>query len=170
MKKRPQAHEYGAYYHTYISKVENDDVLHALQEGQRFTLDFFKNLPLEKWDFRYAPGKWSVKELLQHVIDGERIFAYRALRIARNDKTPLPGFNENEYADASHADQRTPSSLLAEYEAVRAATLHLFQHFTEEDLGRIGTASNFPASPLAIGFIIAGHEKHHIGVIKERYL
>jgi uncharacterized damage-inducible protein DinB len=170
MKKRPQAHEYGAFYQTYISKIEEDDVLQALQEGQHTTLAFFKNLPAEKWDYRYAPGKWSIKELLQHVVDGERVFAYRALRIARNDRTPLPGFDENEFAAASHAGLRTPESLMAEYEAVRTATVLMYQSFTEEDLGRIGTASNYPASPLAIGFIIAGHEQHHIGVIKERYL
>ena len=170
MKKRPQAHEYGAFYQTYVSKVGQDDVLQALQEGQHATLAFFKNLPAEKWDYRYAPGKWSIKELLQHVVDGERVFAYRALRIARNDRTPLPGFDENDYAAASHADLRTPESLMAEYEAVRTATVLMYHSFTEEDLGRIGTASNYPASPLAIGFIIAGHEQHHIGVIKERYL
>lgn len=170
MNKRPQPNEYGPYYHTYISKVENDNLLQALADGQRSTLEFFKGLPAEKWAYRYAEGKWSIKELLLHLIDCERVFANRALRIARNDKTPLPGFDENLFAESSRAASRTPDSLLAEYEAVRTATLHLYQHLAEEDLVRIGTASNHPASPKAIGFIIVGHEVHHIGIVRERYL
>ena len=168
--RRPSPNEYGAYYDTYISKVEQDDFLQALAEGKAATAAFFRSLPEEKWDHRYAPGKWSVKELLQHLIDAERVFSYRALRIARNDMTPLPGFDENEYAPASKAALRSPSSLLAEYEAVREATIHLFMHLDGEALSRIGTASNHPVSPLAAAFIIAGHELHHVGVIKERYL
>lgn len=168
--RRPAPNEYGAYYNTYISKVETDDILQTLADAKASVTAFFENLPAGKWDFRYAPGKWSIKEVLQHLIDGERVFAYRALRIARNDQTPLPGFDENLFAETCHASQRTPASLLAEYQAVRESTVHLFNSLNEEDLGRIGTASNNPASPLAIAFIIAGHELHHMGVIRERYL
>jgi uncharacterized damage-inducible protein DinB len=166
----PQPYEYGAYFNTYISKVETGDILQTLADARVSTLEFFKNLPKEKWNYRYAPGKWSIKEILQHLIDCERVFAYRALRIARNDKTALPGFDENLFADHCHANDRTPASLLAEYKAVRTATLHLFKSFKEEDYDRLGTMSNNPASPLAIAYIIAGHERHHVGVIKERYL
>lgn len=168
--RQPQPHEYGAYYFNYISKVQTDDILRTLADAKDSTPEFFKNLPKEKWDYRYAPGKWSIKGVLQHLIDGERVFAYRALRIARNDMTPLPGFDEQLFAQTCHADSRTPASLLAEYKAVRTATLHLYQSFTEEDIARIGTASDFPTSPLAIAFIIAGHERHHLGIIRERYL
>ena len=168
--RRPHPNEYGSYFYTYISKVETDDVFQTLADAKRSTVEFFENLPEEKWNYRYAPGKWSVKEVLLHLIDGERVFAYRALRIARNDMTPLPGFDENLFAENCHAGQRSPASLIAEYEAVREATLQLFKHLTAEDLARIGTASNSPASPLAIAFIIAGHELHHLGVIRERYL
>ena len=168
--RQPQPQEYGAYFHTYISKVKTDDILLTLADARQTTLDFFKNLPKEKWDYCYAPGKWSIRELLQHLIDGERVFAYRALRIARNDQTPLPGFDENLFAENAHADARTAASLLAEYKTVRTATLHLFKSFNEEDFNRIGTSSNSPASPLAIAFIIAGHELHHLGIIRERYL
>jgi len=168
--RRPSPDEYGTYYQTYISKVETGDIFQTLEDAKASVAAFFENLPAEKWGHRYAPGKWSIKEVLQHLIDGERVFAYRALRIARNDTTPLPGFDENLFAETCHADRRTPASLIAEYKAVREATVHLFNSLEEEDLDRIGTASNHPASPLAIAFIIAGHEQHHLGVIRERYL
>lgn len=170
MERRPQPNEFGPYFNTYIRQVETGDMVQILTDRQRNTLDFLKTIPETKWDYRYAEGKWSIKEVLLHVIDGERVFAYRALRIARGDKTPLPSFDENLLAANCHADSRTPASLMAEYEAVSNATLHLFSHLTDDDLGQIGTASGQPASPLAIGYIIAGHEIHHLGVIRERYL
>lgn len=170
LNQRPQTSEYGLYYQAYINKVETDNLNEALRRGKTTTLDFFTNLPEDKWDYRYAPEKWTVKEMLLHIIDAERVFAYRALRIGRSDETPLPGFDENTYAANSRANSRSPKSLLAEYETVREATLSLYQSFDETALKRIGTASNNPASPRAIGFIIAGHEIHHMGVIKERYL
>ncbi|MBI5914952.1 MAG: DinB family protein [Bacteroidetes bacterium] len=170
MTRRPQPNEFGPYFNTYISKVETGDIVQLLTERQHSTLGFLKKIPEAKWDYRYAEGKWSIKEVLLHVIDGERVFAYRALRIARGDKTPLASFDENLLAANCHADSRTPDSLMAEYEAVSNATIHLFRHLTDDDLGQIGTASGQPASPLALGYIIAGHEKHHLGIIRERYL
>ena len=104
--------------------------------------------------------------MLIHILDTERIFAYRALRIARNDSTPLPGFEQNDYVSFYQADKRTPASIIAEYKAVRNATIHLFQNFTKEDLNRIGEASGFPVSVLALGFIIVGHENHHIEILQ----
>ncbi len=170
INKRPQPHEYGEFYQGYVEKVKTDNLYEALASGKKLAVDFFKSLPDEKWEHKYAPGKWNIKELLQHLIDGERVLAYRALRIARNDATPLPGFDENDFAANCQANKRSPNSLITEYESVRDSTLHLFRSLDSNELSRIGTASNQPASPLAIGFIIAGHELHHIDIIKERYL
>ncbi len=168
--RRPQPHEHGAYYNTYISKVERNDVLQVLEDAKISTVEFLKSIPAEKWDYRYAPGKWSVKEVIQHLLDAERIFAYRALRVARQDKTPLPGFDENLYTPASHASNRSPESLIGEFQAVREATLQLFGSLEEEALDEIGTASENPISALATAYILAGHEIHHLGILRERYL
>jgi len=170
LHQRPAPTEYGPYYQGYVNKVKTDNLYEALLKGQKSTVDFFKNLPAEKWNYRYAPEKWTIKEVLLHLIDGERIFAYRALRIARNDTTPMPGFDENVFVANCQADKRTPDSLIEEYKAVRNATIHLFGSLNEETVNRKGTASNQPATPLALGFITAGHELHHIDIIKERYL
>ena len=168
--RRPLPTEHGAYYNTYISKVKIDNFLEALTDGKNNTAGFFKNIPAEKWGYKYGPEKWTIKEVMAHLIDTERVFAFRAMCISRKDKTPLPGFDENDYAPNSNANNRTPESLIKEYIAVRDATLSLFENLNDEMLGQIGTASGLPAAPLAIGFIIAGHELHHIGIIKERYL
>ena len=168
--RRPRPEEYGSYYNTYISKVKTDDCLEALSKGKDSAVAFYKNIPAEKWNYKYGPEKWTIKEVLLHVIDAERVFAYRALRIARNDQTPLPGFDQNLYVPNSRANDRSPASLIDEYRAVREATLSLYSFLDDEALGRTGTASDFPASPLALGFIMAGHEIHHIGILKERYL
>jgi uncharacterized damage-inducible protein DinB len=125
---------------------------------------------MDKFDYRYAEGKWTIKDIIQHVIDTERIFAYRALRISRNDITPLPGFEENDYVENTKANERGIQDLLAEFSAVRYATLFLFKSFSEEQLKRIGTASGTAISVRAIGFIIIGHQKHHQNVFQERYL
>ena len=168
--RRPQPNEYGDFYQGYINKIKTDQFYEALTEGKRTAIEILKNISKEKWDYKYAPDKWTIKELIQHIIDGERVFAYRALCIARRDKTAFPGFDQDTYADVSHANLRKPASLLAEYKSVRNATLHLYKSFTEEDLNQIGTASGYPVSPLALAFIIAGHEKHHMDILKERYL
>jgi uncharacterized damage-inducible protein DinB len=125
---------------------------------------------MDKFDYRYAEGKWTIKEIIQHIIDTERIFSYRALRISRNDKTPLPGFEENDYVDNTDANKRGLQELLTELSAVRHATLLLFKSFSEEQLARIGIASENEISVRAIGFIIIGHQKHHQKVFEERYL
>lgn len=168
--RRPAPNAYGPYYQKYIDKVSDGDIVKTLTMAKTTVADFFENLPQDKWTHRYAPGKWSIKEVLQHMIDGERVFAYRALRIGRNDRTPLPGFDENRFAENCHADNRSPASLIAEYSAVRESTVQLFASLNEEDMDRIGTASDSPASPFAIAYIIAGHELHHIEIIKDRYL
>ena len=168
--RRPQPHEFGAYYQGYIDQIESSQFYEALANAKLTTVEFLSDLPEEKWGYRYAPGKWSIKEVIQHVIDAERVFAYRAMRIARHDQTPLPGFDQNDYVEASHAESRSPASLIAEYEAVRASSMCLFESLTAKDLNQIGQMSGFPASALALAFIIAGHEKHHIEILKERYL
>lgn len=170
MIARPDATEYPPYYHAYISKAPGDELLSSLESSTNDILAFFKALPADKWEYRYAPDKWTIKEVLQHLIDGERVFAYRALAIARGDKTSLPGFDENEYAKNGHANDLTPEALLQEYESVRKATVNLFRNMTEAASKNIGTANKAPISPRALGFCIAGHEQHHRDVIAERYL
>ena len=162
--------EYNPYYETYIAKAANLNLKEGLKSNQAITEAFLNTIPKDKLEYRYAEGKWTVKDIIQHIIDTERIFAYRALRVARNDKTALPGFEENDYALTGNANPRTLESLLAEYNAVRQATIALFNSFSDDMLKHIGTASNSPISARAIGFIIIGHEAHHCNVIKERYL
>lgn len=168
--RRPAPDESAEYYHNYIRQVEGDDILRALEVGMTEALAFLKSIDREKWAFAYAPGKWTLADVLMHVIDGERIFAYRALRIARNDTTPLPGFDQDQFVPYAEAGKREPESIVAEYAAVRNATLHLFHNFSDDMWRRRGIASTFPVTPLALAYIIAGHEQHHLRVIRERYL
>lgn len=157
------------YYHRYVQLVTGDHLPDIFAAQMPEVISFLQNIPPDKSGYRYADGKWSVKELLQHVIDAERIFAYRALCIARNDKTPLPGFDENSYAEHSCADKRDWSELIEEFRAVRRATEMLFNSLDEEQLNETGTASGKPVYVSGIGFIIAGHLNHHINILKERY-
>jgi hypothetical protein len=166
---RPQPEEYYVFYKRYIDTV-SDDVLTELEnQGFRFA-DFVLNIPKEKGDFAYAEGKWTVKELIGHVIDTERIMACRALRVGRNDQTPLPGFEENDYARASHYENRSLESLEEEFKILRTANMFLFRSFTEEELSRTGTASGWTISCRALLFILAGHLNHHWDILRERYL
>ena len=139
---RPEFGEYAPYTITYIDHVPNDGlVLEHLRENAKLTRALVSSLSEERLLSRYAPGKWSIKEVLVHVIDAERIFAYRALRIARNDKTPLPGFEENDYVPASQADQRVINSIVEEYAAVRLASVTLLESFTDNMLSLTGTVN-----------------------------
>ena len=167
---KPVLSEVPSFYHNYVKLVEEDNVAEAIQINGERSLSFFRNIPTEKWDHRYAEGKWTLKELLQHIIDGERIFCYRALCFARGEKTSLPGFDENTYAAASKAGKRKGDELISEFETVRKSTDQLFTSFDEEQLAMNGTANNNPISVNSIGFIIAGHVQHHLNIIKERYL
>lgn len=168
--KELRPNEYNPYYQTYINKVGDLELLEGLDSNLEIVLTFFRTIPDDKLEFRYAEGKWNIKEILQHIMDTERIFAYRALRIARQDKTPLPGFDQDDYVLPSKASARNFQSLLHEFVSVRIATLELFKSFDDEMLLATGTASNSSLSARAAGFIIIGHENHHIEVIKERYL
>ena len=158
------------FYDRYINLVEDMDLLEALEnhspEAIFSDIDSLETLG----DSVYAPGKWTIKDIIQHCIDTERIMSYRALRFARNDQTPLPGFEENDYAQNTLAAERTLEDLLDEYEIVRAATLAQFQNFSEPMLQRSGQASQVPISVGALGFMLVGHAIHHMNVIRERYL
>ncbi len=168
--KNLQLNEFAPYYKNYIKLVPEQDIVKGLLKQKEEMLHFFKTIPVFKHEFKYAEGKWTIKDIILHLIDAERIFTYRALRIARNDKTELPGFEENDYVVTANANNREYESLLAEYETVRNASISLFETFTTDDLLRIGMASNNNVSVRAIGYIILGHELHHKNVILERYL
>ena len=167
---RPAPDEFAPYYGTYISKVPDGDIVRTMQAQISDTAAFLRNLPESRHGHRYAPGKWSIREVVGHLCDAERVFSYRALRFARGDATPLPGFDENEFMKQARLDERTLASLLAEYEAVRAASVALFEGLFPEEWSRHGTASGKEMSVRALAWVITGHELHHLGVLKERYL
>jgi uncharacterized damage-inducible protein DinB len=163
--------EYGQFYASYLAQVSNEYTLvEELEISVHRLVKFVREIPMDKFDYRYAEGKWTIKDILLHLIDAERIFAYRALRFARNDKTELPGFDENSYVDQANANQRSIQDLLTELLIVRQSSLALFKSFSEEQLLQKGIASNHPISVRALGFIIIGHQNHHQRIFEERYL
>lgn len=166
---RPGADEFAPFYAGYIHRVPDGDVLALLAEQGEETQRRLGQLTPEQALYRYAPGKWSVKEVLGHMCDTERIFAYRALRIARGDETPLPGFDENLYVPAGKFDSRELAHLLAELATVRAATLSLLRTFDEAAWMRRGLCNNHPVSARALAYITVGHERHHLAILAERY-
>jgi uncharacterized damage-inducible protein DinB len=168
--ERPTNTEYAAYYGHYIGLVQGQNLLEELKESLLTTQALVKDLSEEQLLYRYAEGKWNIKELILHLIDAERIFCYRALRFARQDSTPLSGFDENAYTPVSGASGRTMASLLEEFASVRAASRTLFENFTPEMLTATGTASNNLMSVRALAYVIAGHEIHHRNIIQARYL
>jgi len=159
-----------SFYHNYIRQVEAEDLMKAFTQYTKEWISFLQNIPEEQWDYAYAEGKWTIKELVQHIIDAERIFAYRALRIARTDQTPLPGFDENLYTSNSKSARRTKKDLIEEMDIVRRSTIKLFENFDEGQLDASGITSGSPTYVKAIGFIILGHARHHQNIIAERYL
>lgn len=161
--------EYAPFYHTYVQTV-GEDVFANLNQQLFYIPEFIKHIPVEKEDYAYAPGKWTVKEVFGHLIDTERIMAYRALRIARADETPLAGFEENDYVAISRYHKRSMESLAAEFETLRKSNLFLFESFNETELVRMGTASDKEVSVRALLYIIAGHVNHHKRILEERYL
>lgn len=162
--------EFNPYYEAYIKLSNNLSLIDGLQAGLEETVAFFESIPVDKQEFRYAEGKWTIKEILRHIIDTERIFAYRALRFARNDSTGLPGFDQDQYILPAKTNNTSMQSLLDEYKSNRMSTIVMFINFDNEMLKRIGEASNSPMSARAAGFITIGHEKHHCNIITERYL
>lgn len=166
---RPRADEHIAYYSKYIDLIQGDDATPELEKRFRDLLALLRPLEDAKALYRYAPGKWSIKESLSHITDVERVMAYRALRVGRADVTPLPGFDENLYAPNARADQRPLAELCAELLAVRESTLTLLGSFDADALVRLGTSNNAPVTPRALLWIIAGHETHHTRILAERY-
>lgn len=162
--------EYHPYYELYLSKCPFNDILSGLQQSKDQFETFLKSIPAEKQLYKYASDKWTIKEVLVHIIDTERIFAYRALRIARRDVTALPGFDQDEYVLNSDANSRNFEDLISEFVSVRLATVSLFNSFSEEDLLQKGIASNSPISVRALGYILIGHQNHHQEIIEKRYL
>lgn len=165
-----QTSEYAPYYQTYIDSFGTGELMEELEISMHEFIRFVQEVPLGKHDFRYAEGKWTLKDIILHLIDAERIFAYRALRIGRGDQTALPGFEEDDYVLTARANERHLKHLLEEFAAVRHATLLLYKNFSDEELKRVGTASGRNISVRALGFITVGHLRHHIRVFAERYL
>ena len=158
------------YYHKYINLVESLSLNEALEKYQTELVSILSKLPEELWNYRYAPGKWSIKELVQHLIDGDRVFCYRALRFARHDQTELPGFDENLFAEYSEADRRSREELLEELKSVQRSSALMFQSFSEDQLNQSGVANGNSVYVGGLGYIIAGHTRHHMQVLQERYL
>jgi len=166
---RPAKSEYDPYYDRYISLVPDQDVLVALDQQLAETLILLRGLSEQHGAFRYGPSKWSVKEVLGHLVDTERIMAYRALRIARNDRTPLSGFEQDDYVKNGGFDQRSVGNLGREFEQVRRATISLFRNLEPEAWERSGVANNVEITVRALAYVIAGHELHHKAILKDRY-
>jgi hypothetical protein len=169
MSNRPAATEYGSNLKDYIDLVAEEDIVPALEKQGRETASMLRRIDKEKAAHRYAPDKWSVKELVQHFIDTERIYTFRALSIARGETRSLPGFDEKTYGAASDAERRSMGDLADEYEAVRRATTMLFRSFSPENFNRVGTANDKQVSVRALAYATVGHERHHLRVLRERY-
>ena len=166
---RPETSEYDAYYERYVSQVANEDIMAALenQPGELKTL--FANVAEERGTFAYEEGKWTLKEVLSHLIDGERIFGYRVLRISRGDETPIEGFEQDGYIENSNANNRCFSELLDEFELQRRSNLLLIKNLSEDATRRVGNASGLPISARGLVYIMAGHVRHHQAILKEKY-
>jgi hypothetical protein len=170
MLQRPLASEYPEYYKPYVDLVPEGELLTLLKENLVKTIELFESLSEASGHFRYAEDKWSIKEVLGHMADTERIMSYRLLRIGRGDQTALAGFNENEYVEGSQINKLPIKRILEDFIAIRKATLTLFQNMPEEAWANIGFANNTDVTARAIGYIIAGHALHHFKIINDRYL
>jgi hypothetical protein len=167
---RPGPNEYAPYYERYISLVPNGDIATVLAAQPYELKSLLDDVPEEKGTYAYAEGKWTIKELLSHIIDGERIFSYRALRISRGDKTAIEGFEQDDYIATSNANNREFADLLDEFTLERQANLYLIRNISASGAEEMGTASGNPVSARAIAYIMAGHVRHHIDILKTRYL
>ena len=167
---KPLPNNYAAFFQRYIDQVPENDLTAAFKNQTAGIASFLNSITEEQSMHAYAAGKWTIKEMLQHIIDTERIFVYRALCFARGEKNSLPGFEENDYAANSHANNRTWKSLTEEFIATRQSTERMFESFTEDALNAAGISNNNPMSTASAGFIIVGHYYHHKKVLLERYL
>ncbi|PYP80876.1 MAG: hypothetical protein DMD35_03465 [Gemmatimonadetes bacterium] len=169
LRARPDASEYAPFYHGYVTSVPEGDVVEILRESGRELLDAIGRIPEERGGFRYGPEKWSIRQVLGHLIDAERIFSYRALRVGRGDHTPLAAFDENAYVQTAGSDARTIADLARELGVVREATVMLFESLPDDAWGWSGVASGKDISLRALAYITAGHARHHLRILRERY-
>ncbi len=167
---RPTKTDYAEYYQKYIDLIEGDDIIHILTSLNLEVSDVFNSFPLHKGDYAYAEGKWTVKEVAGHMMDTDRIFAYRALAIARGEKQPLPSFDQNEYVKNGNFNLRNISDITYEYRLVRESNLLMFKGFDESVYKNRGFAAGYEVTVLALMWIIAGHQKHHLNILREKYL
>jgi uncharacterized damage-inducible protein DinB len=169
--KKPLENEFvqNHYFSYYVEQVDSEDVIVVLQQQMDEVLNLYVGLSKQQQDYRYAEGKWSVKEVLGHITDTERVFAYRSFCIARGEKQSLPGFDENEYAETARFNRQTLESLLEQYKLTRLASIALFKSYADIDAIRIGIANGSPVSARALVSMIAGHERHHLNLLRERY-
>lgn len=172
MKKQDlNTNEYNDYIAGYINKIDDNlELMKGYEDDKNMIVDFFTAVPKEKLEYRYAEGKWSIKEVFQHIIDTERIFMARLLRIARNDKTALPGYDQDIYIEPSGADAKSLDALLTEFNITRAYSINLLESLSEENLHDMGIVSESPISARACAFLLLGHSIWHIEILKERYL
>lgn len=167
--EKPKSDEYAPYYGKYVSLVPDSDILNTLETQWPQTASLLSGRKESEGEFRYAPGKWSVKEALGHVTDSERVFGYRALRIARNDKTPMEGFEQDDYVKYGPFGKNSLAALIEEFSSVRKATLSLFRGLDEEAWTRRGIANKNEVTVRGLAYIIAGHELHHRRIFQENY-
>ncbi len=167
---KPAKGDYPEYFEAYLKNVDEEDPIKLLEDQKKELLNILISLTDDEANYSYAEGKWTIKELLGHLIDSERIMSYRALAIARGEQQSLPGFDQDEYVNGTNFNSRELSSLLDEYQKVRDATISLFKSFEESVYDRKGTANNNPLTVRGVIFMIPGHEKHHIKILKEKYL
>lgn len=170
MQTKPETSEYAPFYSVYIDAIAQQSVIRVLESQPTELQDIFTGINDSDGTYAYADGKWTIKQLLGHIIDCERIFAYRVLRISRGDETPIEGFEQDAYIANAYANERSFADLLEEFKLIRRANLILFYNLRDEDWLRMGTASNSRVSVRALAYIMAGHVRHHTKILRERYL
>ncbi len=170
MISKPNEAELTTYYKSYINLVEENELIEALENQRQITIDLFSSIQLEKENYKYGIGKWTIKELMQHIIDSERIFNYRALRFSRKDHTELTGYDDNDFIKNSNCKNRTLANLIQEFKIVRQSTIYLFQSMNTDSIDFKGKANGNEITSRIIGWMIAGHSTHHCQILKERYL
>ena len=169
-RRRPQSSEYAEYYDLYIRRVPDGDIIDIMRQQLATCLDLFESIPEERAEFRYAPDKWTTKEVIGHIIDVEWVFTVRGLRMARGDQTPLPGMEQDDFVAGANFGERSLSHIVNEFRHLRSANIALFESMSEEILDRTGMASDCRFSVRSIPYILAGHATHHLGMLKEKYL
>ena len=168
--RKPKKSEYAEFYQTYINALPKGSIISIQRKSFKDCVSTFAAVSEQKGDFSYASGKWSIKQLLIHIIDTERVFAYRIMVFMRGDRAALPGFIQDQYVENANLAGRTIKDLLAEWKAVQANTMFLLKQCTEEQASNVGKASNWPVTPRALFYIIVGHRMHHLKIFNERYL